>query len=213
MILTPTFKSINTTAIDLLDIVPVRADGETLSSKNKVRVQKLSTTGAFSTQYQYTTASGGKWSAGSTQVARGDVTFAAGEAMAVYNSDALGSGIVFTFSGEVELNPVSTSIAPQQYGLIGNLTPSTVDLMDIVPYVDGVAITSSKNKVRIQKLSSAGAFTTQYQYTTSGNKWQSGSTAIVRGDVTFAPGEAMAVYNAEAAKTITLKFPSPVTAE
>ena len=211
-LLAPTFKEVGKDSFDLTEIKVVKADGSTFTSKKRVQVQKMDlTSGALTTIYQYTTA-GNKWvSQSGADVTAGEVVFTNGEAMCVKNGDAAGSALMFQFSGEVELNPVSLEVPASSYTLIGNFTPVAVDLVDIVPYVNGEPITSSKKRVQVQKMDAvSGALTTIYQYTTSGNKWVSQTGAdVVRGEVTFVAGEAMCVKNGDT-RAVTLKFPNPV---
>ncbi len=214
-LLTPTFKNVGgASTIDLTAISVVKPGSSSFTSKKKVMVQKMDlTTGGMTTAYLYTTA-GSKWvNQSGADVAVGEVTFAAGEGMCVYNGDSAGSTLALQFSGAVELNPVSLDIPSGNYTLVGNLTPVTVDLTEVVPLgAGGTALGTSKKKIMIQKvISGTGGMGTAYLYTTAGNKWvnQSGADVAV-GDVTFSPGEAMCVYNGDT-KVVTLSFPSPVS--
>ena len=211
-LLTPTFKDVGGAAtIDLTDIQVVKPGESSFTSKKKVQVQKMDlTTGALTAVYQYTTA-GNKWTSQAGDVAVGDVTFAAGEAMCVKNTDSAGTALALQFSGEVELNPVSLDVAPNNYTLVGNFTPVAVDLTAIVPKgAGGSDLGTSKKKVQIQKMDPVtGALGTVYQYTTSGNKWTSQSGDVVANEVVFAPGDSMCVKNTDS-KSISLQFPSPI---
>lgn len=212
-LLTPTFKDVGGAAtIDLTDIQVVKPGESSFTSKKKVLVQKMDlTSGALTTIYQYTTA-GNKWTSQTGDVVAGDVTFAAGEAMCVYNSDTAGSALAFQFSGEVELTPLSLNVPASSYTLVGNCTPVTVDLTAIAPTgANGGDLGTSKKKILVQKIiPSTGGMGTIYQYTTAGNKWTSQTGDVVAGEVTFAPGEAMCVYNGDT-KTIAISFPSPIS--
>ena len=214
--LTPTFKDVSGAAtIDLTDIQVVCTTSASFTSKKKVRIQKMDlTTGGLTTTYQYTTA-GNKWTNPTGDVVPGEVTFSEGEAMCIYNADTSnGANLALQFSGAVSLEPLSLNVPVNSYTLIGNCTPVTVDLTEIVPKAaNGADLGTSKKKIRIQKMDPvSGGLTTTYQYTTAGNKWTSPTGDVAIGDVTFTPGEAMCVYNADS-KAISLKFPSPVSAE
>ena len=213
---TPTFKDVGgATTIDLTEISVVKPGSESFTSKKKVLVQKMDlTTGGLTTTYAYTTA-GKKWvnTDANVDVAVGDVTFQAGEAMCVYNGDTAGEALAFQFAGAVELNPVSLNVPSSNYTLVGNMTPVSVDLTAITPKgANGTDLGTSKKKILVQKMSaSTGGLTTTYAFTTSGNKWVNtdANVDVAVGDVVFDPGEAMCVYNGDS-KVISLSFPSPV---
>ena len=210
-LLTPTFKDVGgATTIDLTDIKVVKPGADSFTSKKKVRVQKMNlTTGGLTTIYQYTTA-GNIWTDPNGTVVEGQVTFAAGEAMCVYNGDTAGAALAFQFSGSVELNPVSLDVPSGNYTLVGNFTPVAVDLTAVVPKgAGGSDLGVSKKKIRVQKIiPSTGGMGDIYQYTTAGNVWTSQSGNVAVGDVVFEAGEAMCVYNGDN-KAITLTFPDP----
>jgi hypothetical protein len=135
------------------------------------------------------------------------VTFASGEGVALYNGDS--AALLLSVSGGVKINPVSTAIPAGSYQIIGNMTPVTVDLQDVIPYI-GDVVCSANNKVRVQKVTSSGSYDTLYNYRLSKGGWCRSATVINRNEVTLAPGEAVAVYNGEAS-AITLKFPTPIS--
>lgn len=207
---TATFKNVGGTKFDLKQIIPCDAAGVPLtSSKNKVRIQKLGAEGEYdSTQYAFTTASGKGWNVNSVSVEDGVVTFNNGEGFAVYNGQ--GAEITFQVCGEVDLKPLNS--CPTGWSVMGNSTPKAIDLKDIVLCdAAGVALTSSKNKVRIQMLATSGEYdSTQYAYTTaSGKGWNVNSVAVEAGAVMIQPGSGFAVYNGQG-ETVYLKLPAPV---
>ena len=77
------------TPIDIQDIQPRAADGTDLgTSKGKIYIYGIDSTGEYTTTYQYNSSKGG-WCVGSSLVERGSVTFAAGVAFAVYNNQGV----------------------------------------------------------------------------------------------------------------------------
>ena len=189
---------------DIQDIVPYQ-NGEVVTANAKVNIQKMSTDGAYLTQYGYRNTKGG-WCTGLTFVGRDVVTFAAGEAMCINNTT--GAEVQLQVSGAVDIEPWSGEI-PTGYSLIGNMTPNTIDIQDIVPYdMDGNVITVNA-KVNIQKMSSDGAYLTQYGFRQGKGGWCSGLTFLGTGAVTFAPGEAACINNTTGS-SIKLKYKSPL---
>ena len=205
---TVTFQAVAGGDYDVQNIKVVTSAGDDYATNNRVKMQKVSADGEYGTQYNYRFSKGG-WCNGSTYLGTGVLMFADGEGVALYNGDS--ETLYLQVSGAVNLTPVSTSIPASSYAIIGNFTPVSVDLQDVIPYIGDVQC-SANNKVKVQKVSADGEYGTQYNYRQTKGGWCNASTFIGRDVVTLAPGEAMAVYNGEAS-AITLKFPSPVAAE
>ena len=203
---TVTFENVNGEDYDIQDIKVLNANGSDYASNNKVRMQKVSPSGSYGTLYNYRLSKGG-WCQAATFAGEKTVTFASGEGVALYNGDT--AALLLSVSGGVKLNPVSTAIPAGSYQIIGNMTPVTVDLQDVIPYI-GDVVCSANNKVRVQKVTSSGSYDTLYNYRQSKGGWCRSATVIGRNEVTLAPGEAVAVYNGETS-AITLKFPSPIS--
>ncbi|MBQ4440004.1 MAG: hypothetical protein II909_02545 [Kiritimatiellae bacterium] len=204
---TVTFQNIDDAVVDLTTIVPKAANGSTYTGNNKIRINKLASNGNYLTTYNYRTSKGG-WCKSATAIEEGDVTMADGEGIAVYNGES--SDIQLMFSGRVNLNPMSEAVAPGSYSIVGNMTPVSVDLTEIVPCdAEGVALASSNNKIRINQLEDNGNYGTTYNYRTSKGGWCKGATAISAGTVVLAAGEAMAVYNGDSI-AVKLQLPPPV---
>ena len=208
-VFTPTFKDVGGTDFDLKDVVPCDASGNVLtSSKNKITVQKLSADGSLLVSYSYTTASNKGWHLNNVAISKGDVVFADGEGIAVNNVS--GSALTFRVAGAVDL--VCRNVIPTGWSFSGNSTPVRVDLKNIVPCdATGTPLTSSKNKITVQKLGTEGSFDLSYSFTTASNKgWHLNNVAINEGEVVFEPGEAFGINNVSGAVVI-LQLPSPVT--
>lgn len=203
---TVTFQNIDDAVIDLTAITPQAADGSAYTGNNKIRVNKLASSGDYLTTYNYRTSKGG-WCQSNTAISAGTVTLTEGEGIAVFNGES--ADVQLMFSGKVNLNPMSGEIAPNCYSIVGNMTPVSVDLTQIVPCdVEGVALTASNNKIRINQLGTNGDYGTTYNYRTSKGGWCKGSTAISAGTVVLAAGEAIAVYNGDSI-TVKLQLPPP----
>ncbi|MBQ4440009.1 MAG: hypothetical protein II909_02570 [Kiritimatiellae bacterium] len=203
---TVTFKDVGGDEYDIQDIKVLTTAGADYASNNKVKMQKLSVAGEYLTLYNYRLSKGG-WCQGSTYVGTAAVTFADGEGVALYNGDA--SELKLQVSGAVNLTPVSTAIPTASYKIIGNPTPVSVDLQDVIPYL-GENICSANNKVKVQKIGTDGEYGTLYNWRQSKGGWCQGSTFVGENVVTLAPGEGLAVYNGES-EAVTLKFPSPIS--
>ena len=201
---TVTFKDITETTFDIQNIIPYDADGVEIASNSKIMLQKMDDTGTYLTTYNYRKGRGG-WCAGNTLVEAGTVTLKDGEAVCLNNK--YGSVIKVQISGQVELRPQTT--LAKGYSLVGNMTPATIDLQDMIPYdLDGNEI-ALNSKVMIQKMDSDGAYLTTYNYRKSRGGWCAGNTLIETGDVTFTPGEAFCLNN-KYDTAIVLKFKSPI---
>ena len=203
---TVTFKDVAGAEYDIQNIKVLTSAGADYTTNNRVRMQKLSSTGEYGTVYNYRLAKGG-WCQTATYVGTGVVTFADGEGVALYNGDS--SALVLQVSGAVNLTPVSTAIAATSYKIIGNMTPVAIDIQDVIPYI-GENICSANNRVRVQKISTDGEYGTVYNWRQAKGGWCQTATYIGTGVVTLNPGEALAVYNGESS-AVTLKFPSPIS--
>lgn len=165
----------------------------------------MDTNGAYLQTYVYRNAKGG-WCKSLTYQGRGVITFANAEAMCVNN--ALQTPIKLRVSGEVEINPASETLGTG-YSLIGNMTPSEIDIQDIVPYdLDGNVIEDAA-KVGIQKMDTTGAYLQTYVWRNNKGGWCKSLTFQPRGTIVYAPGESACVNNATG-KNIVLKFKSPI---
>ena len=203
---TPVFKDVSGDAIDLKSIVPYSENGSDLgTSKGKIYLYKLNSSGDYANTYNWNSSKGG-WCVGSTLVENGAVTLANGEGLAVYNNQ--GRAISFQVSGAVDL--VCLNAVPMNYSMFGNFTPVQIDLQDITPKnEDGTDLGSSKGKIYIYVLDSAGAYTSTYNYNSSKGGWCVGSTLVTEGTQTFDAGAAFAVYNNQG-KAIAFQLPSPI---
>ncbi len=203
---TVTFNDINGGNFDIQGVKVLTAAGEAYTVNNKVKFQKVAPNGAYGTIYNYRLSKGG-WCQAATLVPAGTVTLADGEGVALYNGES--TSVILQVSGSVNLEPVSTAVSASSYQIIGNLTPVTVDIQDVIPYI-GEAICSANNRVKIQKVGTDGSYGTIYNWRQAKGGWCQAATFIGRDAVTLAPGEGLAVYNGEA-EAITLKFPSPIS--
>ena len=204
---TVTFQNVTNSVYDIQDIKVLTSDGAAYTVNNKVKMQKVSTAGEYLTAYNYRLSKGG-WCQAATYVGEGVVTFADGEGVALYNGEA--TSVLLQVSGAVNLTPVSTAIPATSYKIIGNPTPVTVDIQDVIPYL-GEEICSANNRVKVQKVGTNGEYGTAYNWRQSKGGWCQSATFIGRDAVTLAPGEGLAVYNGEAG-AVTLKFPNPIPA-
>ncbi len=204
---TITFKEIGGGNFDLKNITVLDAEGNAITSNGKIKIQKMDATGAYLTSYPYRSTRGG-WCSGNTLLDDGAVTFGDGEAFCVNNSES--AAIKFSVAGAVNFEPTTITIPAGGYTIVGNLTPVTVDLKDIVPVLtDGSALTSSNGKIKAQKMDTLGAYLTSYPYRTTRGGWCSGNTLLDDGAVTLAPGESICVNNS-GEDDIVFKFPNPV---
>ena len=233
---TVTFKKTGATGysfdvkdIEVLNSAGVKMDDDasttpTQRSRNKIGIQKLNpTTGALygDHAYRYSTQSAKGWCDGSTALAAGELTLQDGEGFAITSTQ--GEAVKFRVSGDVVLTPISMAI-PNGYSLIGNMTPNTIDVKDIkvlnsagIEMDDDNSTTPtqrSRNKIGIQKMNSAtgGLYGDHaYRYSTQSAKgWCDGSTSLVAGELTLAPGETVAVTSTQG-DTVYFKFPAPVS--
>ena len=205
---TVTFKDVTEANYDVQNIKVLTSTGADYTTNNKIKICKIDATGEYGTVYNYRQSKGG-WCNASTFVSTNVVTFADGEGVALQNGDTV--DLYLQVSGAVNLTPVSTEVSAGAWKIIGNMTPNEVDIQDVIPYI-GDTICSNNNKVKICKIDALGEYGTIYNYRQSKGGWCQGSTLLERNVVKLAPGEAVAVNNAEAS-AITLKFPSPIATE
>ena len=205
---TATFKDIQNTTFDLVDMVPKTPAGANITGNGKVQVYLLDTLGNYSTAYAWYGSLNGWSTDGTTTIPSGSVTIGDGVGVAVYNSlkvlpttgaestarQAVSTNAVFQVSGAVELTPANAAVSG--FSLSGNSTPVAVDLADITPVTtNGVTITGN-GKVQIYLLDTAGNYGTAYAwYGTLGGWTTDGSTKISAGAVMLASGQGFAVYN------------------
>ena len=181
--------------------IKVYQNGEEYASNNKVILQKMDSTGAYLTSYNYRMGKGG-WCI--TNTLQTDVTLTSGEAVCLYNNT--GADIDLQVAGAVNLEPWSAELSTG-YSLCGNMTPVTLNINDIVPYQNG-EVYESNNKVILQKMDSTGAYLTSYNYRKGKGGWC--ITNTLQEDVTLEPGESFCLYNNTGDK-ITLKYKSPIS--
>lgn len=202
---TVTFKEVSGGNYDIQGIVPYTADGAIVTANNRVAIQKMGADGGYLTVYNYRNARGG-WCQGSTYLGTDAVLFADGEAMCINNTT--GADIKFQVSGAVELSPQSSALGTG-YSLVGNMTPATIDIQDIVPRdAEGNVITAN-NRVSIQKMGTDGGYLTVYNYRSARGGWCQGSTYVGTSAVTFAPGESFCLNNTTGS-TVILDYKSPM---
>ena len=202
---TVTFKDVSKAEYDIQNVKVLNASGAGYTSQNKIKIQKVSEGGDYGTTYNYRLGKGG-WCQANTFIGADVVKLADGEGVALHNGDSV--DVYLQVSGAVNLNPVSTPIPATSYKIIGNPTPSTIDIQDVIPYI-GTEICTAQNKVKIQKVKADGDYDTTYNFRKSKGGWCSASTFLGRDVLKLEPGEAIAVYNGETS-AITLKFPSPI---
>ena len=203
---TVTFQEVGGGNYDIQNIVPYTTEGAVVTGNNKVIVQKMDTTGAYLTTYNYRSTKGG-WCQGSTFVGTEAVTFSDGEAMCINNN--FGAVVKLRVSGAVAITP-QTPALPTGYSLCGNMTPVTIDLQDITPCDSEGNVVTGNNKVIIQKMDTTGAYLTTYNYRTTKGGWCQGSTYVGTEAVTFAPGESFCLNNNFGAPVV-LKYKSPIS--
>ena len=190
-------------------------------SRNKIIFQKLDlTTGSLTdTLYRYNSQGGKGWCAGSTQLNKGDLTFANGEG--IYINNGQGEAVKFQYSGEIDITPISLALAPG-YSIVGNMTPVAVDLSKVkLLNSDGKEMNDdntttpsqrSRNKVMFQLLDSStgNVNDTLYRYNSQGGKgWCEGSTQLIEGQMMLQPGQSFYLNNGQG-DTVYLQFPSPI---
>lgn len=87
-------------SIDLTNITPLTAEGGAITAKGTIYLYQLDSAGSYGTAYRYyTNKTPVGWYVGNTAVSAGDVTLAAGDAVAVRN--ATGSSILFQLPSPV----------------------------------------------------------------------------------------------------------------
>lgn len=188
---------------------------------SKVMINKLAANGYFGDTYQWiwNKSQKGWYNLSGTAVADGQVTFANGESFMINNIWKASTDIYFRCAGEVDL--LGEHAVPYQKSLTGNTLPRVLDLTEIVvlkndktPFSDDKpANMCGGSKIMINKLGSNGYFGDTYQWIW--NKSQKGwfdlsGTAVTKGTVTFAAGEAMLINNIWKASTIVyLDLPDP----
>ena len=228
---TVTFKNVSGATFDLTDIATFQGSGEPWGATGASRclgnitIQKITVDGSYGTAYKYySTSTNGEldgWQIGSktAKVAKGEVTFAAGEGMIIFCNKS--TGAKFQFSGEVELSD-TTAVIPNGWAFSGNCTPVAVDLTEIGTLQGTGAAWGTTGASRclgnitIQKITVDGSYGTAYKYySTSTNGeldgWQVGSKTakVAKGDVVFEPGEGFIVY-CNKTTGAQLVFPKPV---
>ena len=209
-------------------------DGKTLTSVNKVTIQKISgasTVVSDDTTYSFST-SGRSSMIGwhdmfqATKTLDASVTLANGEGVLV--SNAQGEDVQLRFSGEVEIAPMSFAIpyvvGKSGFAIFGNFTPSPISIKDIKVLnkdkveFDGKAATSV-NKITIQKIYGQNTVVsddTTYSYSTSGRTTMIGwhdmfqATKTLDASVTLEPGEAVLVSNAQG-EPVYFQLKNPLT--
>ena len=200
---TVTFDEIGTTdGTCNINGIKVYQNGEEYATNNRVYLQKMDSTGAYLTTYNYRKGKGG-WCQLATL--KTDVTVKNGEAVCINNTT--GADIQLQVSGAVNLDPWSGTL-PTGYSLCGNMTPSTINLNDVVPYQDD-EVYGTNNRVYLQKMDSTGAYLTTYNYRKGKGGWC--QLATLKTDITLEPGESFCVNNTTGA-AIQLKFKSPMPA-
>ena len=203
---TTTFQDVQTSTYDIQNVKVVNADGSDYTLNNKVKIQKVTASGNYGTTYNYRQSKGG-WCSAATYVGTGVVMLQDGEGVALYNGDA--NDLYLSVSGQVNLTPVSTTVPAASYQIIGNLTPVTVDIQSVKPYIGDTECTNN-NKVKIQKVLENGNYGPTYNYRKAKGGWCSAATYIGTDVVYLEPGECVAVYNGES-EAITLNFPCPIS--
>ncbi len=203
---TATFLDVEGDAYDIQGVKVVNADGTSYTANNKVKIQKVSSDGNYGTTYNYRFGKGG-WCQNATFLGDGVVMLANGEGVALYNGDD--NDLALMVSGKVNLTPVSMTIPSKTYQIIGNLTPVTVDIQNVKPFIGDVEC-SANNKVKIQKVLANGNYGTTYNYRKSKGGWCQNATFLGAETVYLEAGEGVAVYNGED-EAITLHFPSPIS--
>ena len=194
---TVTFKNVVGGDYNVQDMIPM-VNGAQLTGMNQVTFQKCSTDGSYGTTYGWLQARGG-WCQGMVKV--NDVTLLSGEAVC-FNSKQ--ENVMIRVSGAVELTPYSHALKTG-FNLVGNMTPATINLQDIVPYVGETQLTGM-NQVTLQKCNTDGSYATTYGWLPARGGWCQGMAKVE--NVTFEPGEAFCI-NVKVAGVV-LKFKSPI---
>ena len=221
---TATFENITATDFNLSEIGCKQSDGSewlTTGSGTKkcagaVYVRKITTNGAYGTQYKYySTKSPVGWYDGDTQITEDAVKFEPGEGMIVYCGNA--NGAILQVSGSVRLVPAD-KVVPKGYSFSGNSSPVTINLSAIACkqyngdewLTTGSGTKKCAGAVYVRKITPNGAYGTQYKYysTKSPVGWYDGDTLIEGDAVQFDAGEGFIVYcgNANGAQII---LPAP----
>ena len=199
---TVTFGEVgNTDGTYNINGIKVYQNGAEYTSNNRVLLQKMDSTGAYLDVYNYRSAKGG-WCKNATL--QENVALVDGEAVCLNNNT--GAEIQLQIAGSVNLDPWSSTL-PTGYSLCGNMTPSTININDIVPYQND-AVYASNNRVLLQKMDSTGAYLDVYNYRSAKGGWCKNAT--LQTDITLEPGESFCLNN-NTGDSIQLKFKSPVT--
>ena len=169
-----------------------------------MRLNKMDDTGTYLTTYNYRKSKGG-WCQNANL--KDDITIKNGEAVCLNNTS--GSPLVMRMSGQVELTPQSY-ILPAGFSLLGNMTPVTINLNDVVPYymVDGEwVVYPTINKIRLNKMDVSGTYLTTYNYRQAKGGWC--QNAALQQNITLNPGEAFCINNTSGVE-IQLRYKSPI---
>ena len=203
---TVTFKEVGgSDTYNINNITVCNTDGTTYTTINKMRLNKMDDAGSYLTTYNYRYAKGG-WCQNATFV--DNIVLKSGEAVCLNNTS--GGSLVMRVAGQVEVNPISYTL-PTGYSLIGNMTPVTVNVNDIVPYyqVEGEwVVYPTINKVRLNKMDTEGSYLTTYNYRQAKGGWCQNAT--LQENITLAPGESFCVNNTTGVP-IQLRYKSPVS--
>lgn len=199
---TVTFGEVgNTNGTFNINGIKVYQNGEEYASNNRVLLQKMDESGAYLTVLNYRKSKGG-WCQNATL--QESVALKDGEAVCLNNNT--GADIQLQVSGEVKIEPWSSTL-PTGYSLCGNMTPTTININDIVPYQND-EIYASNNRILLQKMDSTGAYLTVYNYRKSKGGWCQNAT--LQEGVTLEPGEAFCLNN-NTGDAISLKFKGPIS--
>ena len=229
---TVTFQNIGGGDFDLATIKLLNSAGKEMDddssttpsqrSRSKVLFQMidLDTGNLNATSYDYTSRNKVGWRKDGVAVGTGEVTFKDGEG--IYISNNQGEAVKLLVSGNVALTPITTAI-PNGYSIIGNMTPTRVDVTAIkllnsakIEMDDDNTTTPtqrSRSKVLFQKLDSAtgNLLATSYDYTSRNNVgWRKDGTEIAAGEEYLEPGEAIYINNSQG-DSVYLQFPAIVT--
>ena len=203
---TVTFKDVGgADTYNINNITVLNQDGTAYTTINKMRLNKMDGTGTYLTTYNYRQSKGG-WCQNATFV--DNVVLKDGEAVCLNNT--ADTPLVMCVSGTVELKPQSYTL-PTGYSLIGNMTPVTINLNDVVPYyqVEGEwVVYPTINKVRLNKMDTTGTYLTTYNYRQAKGGWCQNAT--LQENITLSPGEAFCVNNTTDGE-IQLRFKSPIS--
>ena len=193
-------------------------------------VRKMSTAGAYLTDYHYITCISGSgavpqkgWYEGGTNLVASPVLLNDGEGVIILTTK---SDAAILMNGEVDL--VCKNTVPNGWSFSGNSTPKEFKLTDISVIKNSGAEYSASgmgsikaNGFTIRKISSAGAYLDAYHYITcvSGSGavaekgWYKNGNVLVTSEsednLTFAPGEGFIVLTTKSDAMLVL--PSPIS--